>query len=149
MHLNATNVHIKERTSWIAIDQITQVIEPKSTMQRLAYWVASKAKLFQPYIYKEPRVTRKTVAIEGSTLERISKAVLEFMKHYHDIDPSRDLVILFGEDHHRDLMGMDAVRVQTNLEFGRDGYRFRGIEVRVVAYLDGVLVLRRKDISGA
>jgi hypothetical protein len=149
MQLNATNVQIRERTSWIAVDQITQVIDPKSRMQRLAYWIASKAKLFQPYIYKEPRITRKTVAIEGDILERISKAVLEFMKHYHDVDPSRDLVILFGNDQHRDLMGMDAVRVQTSLEFGRDGYRFRGIEVRAVGYLDGVLVLRRKDISGA
>lgn len=131
-----------------ALPTITRLVEPKTRLQRCVVWAARKLGLLDEYTPVVETVTRVAVRLEGDARDVIGRAILSFMKDDMRLDPRRDLIILWGSEEFTFFRYRSAAQlVVTDMVFARDNYRYRDIEVRVVPYLTGPLVLRRRDLQ--
>lgn len=145
---NTAQLVLRDRLVPRALPPITQALPPMTLFQRLAWRIANWAGLLQSYIPKVETTETKVVVLEGEPKDIIAKAIVGFMNDDHRINPQRDLVILWGEDGFAKF-ARDAVDLKSDLIFARDldGHReYRGVTVRVVSYLNGPLVIRRRDL---
>lgn len=150
--LNVVQLAVKHSHRLVAQPEVLKVCMPSTRLQRLAYWLGQKVKLFEFYTPMLRVTETRSIRLESSARETIGKAVIDFMNADGRIDPKRDLVILWGSDKFaefaRDLRIDMRIDMRTDLEFCRNGgYRYGDIEVRLVHYISGPLVLRRADLA--
>lgn len=144
---NTAQLVLRDRVLPRMLPPIMQALPPVTLLQRLAWRIANWAGLLQSYTPKTEFTETKTIVLEGEPQNIIGRAVVGFMNDDNRLNPQRDLVILWGEESFA-RFARDSVVLKSDLRFSRDdGCReFRGMAVRVVSYLNGPLVIRRRDL---
>lgn len=146
--LNVVQLSVKHSHRLVEQPEVLKVRTPSTRLQRLAYWLGQKVKLFEFYTPMLRVTETRSIRLESSARETIGKAVIDFMNADYRIDPKRDLVILWGSDKFAEFVCNLRINMRTDLEFCRNGgYRYSDIEVRLVHYISGPLVLRRADLA--
>jgi hypothetical protein len=146
---NTVQLVLRDRIIPKFLPPITQALPPTTWFQRLVWRLADRAGLLvHNYVPKIKEVQTKTVVLEGTAQAIIANAIIAFMNDDGQLNPQRDLIILWGEESFAKF-ARDGVDLKSDLVFARggDGHReYRGIVVRVVSYISGPLVIRRRDL---
>lgn len=123
--------------------QAITVIDPETLMQKVVYWLGSRLKMFKPYI-PDIKVDRfSSFPVEGDINSQIEKSVLD---HLQRGSYMRDMIVLVGNRHWADMISNASIRAGIDLQITHDGYSYRSMDIRIVPYIDGVLVVNKKDL---
>jgi len=145
--LNVVQLAVKYSYRLVAQPEVLKVRTPSTRLQRLAYWLGQKVKLFEFYTPMLRVTETRSIRLEKSARETIERAVIDFMNDDPRINPERDLVILWGHDEFAEFV-RNPENMRTDMMFCRDdGRRYHGIGIRLVHYISGPLVLRRADLA--
>jgi len=144
---NTAQLVLRDRILPKALPPITQALPPVTLLQRLAWRIANWAGLLGSYTPMTETIETKVITLEGEPQDIIGRAIIGFMNDDNRLNPQRDLVVLWGGESFA-RFARNAVDLKSDLRFCRDdGHReFRGLAVRVVSYLNGPLVIRRRDL---
>lgn len=147
--LNVAQFVVQTERRTLTQPDITRVRAPATWLQRLAAWAGRRSGLFEPHTPTEQAIEYVAVRLEGSDRERIARTVIGFINTYGD-QPA-DLVILLGSDKYAALLRGATSNLYADIEFGNiNGFgrrtTYHGVEIKLVSYIDGPLVLRRRDL---
>jgi hypothetical protein len=119
-------------------------MDPKTLIERLIYWAAMKAGLLSRHTPTMEEITSSIIRLDGEMKDNISKAIVDHMNR-SNATPN-DLIILMGKEEYSNL-ARESSFMMTSMEFGKNDRLWRGVQILVVPYINGALVLRRSDLA--
>jgi hypothetical protein len=145
---SSKNVAFTARNITKFLPPIIEVKKPKSLAQKAAFWLANKLNLFSSYIPKYEIENYQKLEISDDAQHAISTAILHFMNNDRMLNPQRDLIILCNPTKRQELLFNNACDFIIHSQFARKtGELYKGIQIKCVSYVDGPLVLLRKDLQ--
>jgi hypothetical protein len=126
-----------------------EIRKPNNLIEKIIVWFINKLGLVvDKTIIADYKTTYHKKVLNSNDISSINKQVLSFMQTGMIENPTKELVIMIGNTDFSNILQTDSVRsIYCDGIFSTPNqYTYRNIPIVAVPYINGTIVIRRKDL---